>query len=452
MEALEGLATEVCEANDGNEAMKLLMAGDFDVAFLDIRMPGYSGLDVLEKSQAAGISTSIVMITAGNALESAVEAMTRGSVDFIAKPFSLQQLQSVLEKALRHREIARVVERGELLAQNSTQLQQLMGTNPAMLEVFKTVGRVARRDVPILITGESGTGKELVARAIHKASPRKEQPFVAINSAAIPKELLETELFGHVKGSFTGALATRTGRFREADGGTLFLDEIGDMPISLQAKLLRVLQEQEVTPIGSSHPEPVNVRVVAATHRDLRAEIDAGRFRMDLLYRISVVPIRIPPLRERPDDIPVLAQYFARLHGYVVAQAPRYIAKDALQMLTRHAWPGNVRELENTIIRALVMSDALILSKEDFSFIRQEDLASQLELERIVRLEVEHALKSDNSDIYRKLMDRVERPIIQVIVEHVNGNQVQAANLLGINRNTLRKKMLEIGMLIPKEE
>lgn len=450
--ALEDSVAKMHEAADGIHALEMLLTGNIDIAFLDIRMPGHTGLDILERVQSLGISTQIVIITAGNALENAVEAMTRGSVDFIAKPFSLKQLMSVFRKAVRQRELAEVVEHGEMPPIGKVQPQQLIGASAGMLEVFKTVGRVARRDVPVLITGESGTGKELVARAIHKASDRRDSPFVAVNSAAIPKDLLESELFGHVKGSFTGAINSRPGRFREADGGTLFLDEIGDMPMSLQAKLLRVLQDQNITPVGGTQPEPVNVRVVAATHRDLNAEIEAERFRLDLLYRISVVPISIPPLRERPGDIPVLAQYFARLHGYIVAQTPKYLAKNAIKRLLTHAWPGNVRELENTIIRALVMSNANILDQEDFSFLHKEIAASQTDLEQIIQREVENALSSNDSDIYHTLMNRVEHPIIKAIVNHVNGNQVHAANLLGINRNTLRKKMLEIGMLLPKEE
>lgn len=454
IEFLESHVSDFIEAEDGHQALDTLTKEAFDVAFLDIRMPGFSGLDILEKSSSFKIPTAIIIVTAGNALESAVEAMTRGASDFLSKPFGQEDLLRVFKKALRQRALNDVVENGELAPAGEPQFNRLIGVTPEILDVFKTVGRVAKHDVPILITGESGTGKELVARAAHKASQRSGRPFVAVNSAAIPKDLLESELFGHEKGAFTGAVSSRPGRFKEADGGTLFLDEIGDMPLSLQAKLLRVLQEREITPVGSNHSETVDVRVVAATHRNLQSEIQAGRFRADLLYRISVVPIHIPPLRERLDDIPVLAQYFARIHGHIVSRTPRYLAKDALHHLAEYPWPGNVRELENAVVRALVMSNSTVLSVEDFTFLEpiESGQSEEISLEKAIEREVKAAIDSNDIDLYRIFMDRTERPLVKTVIEHVKGNQVQAASLLGINRNTLRKKMVEIGIKLPKDE
>jgi two-component system nitrogen regulation response regulator GlnG len=330
-----------------------------------------------------------------------------------------------------------------------------VGRSAALLDVFKTIGRVAARDVPVLVTGESGTGKELVARAIHAASPRAARPFVAVNTAAIPRELLESELFGHERGAFTGAVAARVGRFREASGGTLFLDEIGDMPVELQAKLLRVLQEGEVTPLGASRTERVDVRIVAATHRDPDAAVRDGSFREDLLYRLRVVPIHIPPLRERRDDIPVLAEHFVARYAEGLAGGARALTQGALERLCGFDWPGNVRELENAIKRALVLSHADVLSPEDFGFLEEAPPASEArgELSAIVRSEVEEELEGpDPREIYRHVLERVERPLIETVLERTEGNQIRAAGLLGINRNTLRKKIAELRIRVPGRE
>jgi two-component system nitrogen regulation response regulator GlnG len=319
-----------------------------------------------------------------------------------------------------------------------------------MLEIFKTVGRLAGRDVSILVTGESGTGKEVVARAIHAASPRAAGPFVPVNTAAIPRELLESELFGHERGAFTGAIEARVGRFREASGGTLFLDEIGDMPVELQAKLLRVLQSSEVTPVGGRRAERVDVRIVAATHRDLDAMVAEGAFREDLLYRLRVVPIHIPALRERREDIPVLAEHFVSRYAEELAGGARFLSQTALARLGRHAWPGNVRELENAIKRALVLADADVLSPEDFAFLDQAPSGgAHPGLESLVENAVAQALDAGEADVYHRLLERIERPLIQAALARTDGNQIRAAALLGINRNTLRKKIAELAIVLP---
>ena len=310
-EALEEQGCDVVTVEDGDAALEALAAGGFDLAFLDIRMPGATGLEILDRLREQQSDTAAVIITAQNTFENAVEAMKRGALDYLVKPFELREVAALLEKALRARELQREVaqlrrEAGRRAASGA----RWVGRSPALLEIFKTVGRVAARDVPVLVTGESGSGKEVVARAIHAASPRSAGPFIAVNTAAIPRELLESELFGHERGAFTGAVAARQGRFREASRGTIFLDEIGDMSMDLQAKLLRVLQDSEVTPVGGSAPEPIDVRVLAATHRDLDAAVAENRFREDLLYRLRVVPLHVPPLRERADVLAALAEHF----------------------------------------------------------------------------------------------------------------------------------------------
>jgi len=331
---------------------------------------------------------------------------------------------------------------------------RLVGRSNAILEVFKTIGRVAARDIAVLITGESGTGKELVARAIHQASARAAGAFVAVNAAAIPRELLESELFGHEKGAFTGAIESRLGRFREASGGTLFLDEIGDMPLDLQAKLLRVLQSDEVTAVGGKRAEKVDVRIVAATHRDLDLHVRDGRFREDLLYRLRVVPIEIPPLRERPEDIPVLAEHFTARYAEELGTQARLLSEPALDQICAYEWPGNVRELENAIKRALVLASHDVLTPDDFAFLRGTPPPSAEatgSLEDLVRGEVEAMLRgADPRDVYPRILARTERPLLEAVLAHTGGNQLRAAVLLGINRNTLRKKLTELGIAIPE--
>jgi two-component system nitrogen regulation response regulator GlnG len=455
-ETLEEEGCEVVEAEDGSAALEILAGGGLDLAFLDIRMPGPSGLELLDRVQAMGSDTAVVIITAQNTFENAVEAMKRGALDYLVKPFGMAEVRALASKALRVRALEDEVHtlRREV-ARQTVPGDRLVGRSAALLEVFKTIGRVAARDVPVLITGESGTGKELVARAIHAASGCCDGPFVAINTAAIPRDLLESEIFGHERGAFTGAVAARAGRFREASGGTLFLDEIGDMPMELQAKLLRVLQEGEVTPVGGSRPEAVDVRVIAATHRDPDSAVRDGHFREDLLYRLRVVPIHIPPLRDRREDVAVLAEHFVARYGESLAGGPCGLTEAAVERLTRFDWPGNVRELENAIKRALVLSHSDLLGPEEFDFLNDAP-ATDLDvptLTQLVRRETEAELdEPEPSELYRDLIERVERPLIEVVLERTEGNQIRAAALLGINRNTLRKKIADLGIRVPGRE
>jgi two-component system nitrogen regulation response regulator GlnG len=450
-ETLQSAGHEVVEAPTGDEALRALSSTPFDVAFLDIRMPGASGLELLDQLRGLGSDAAVVIITAQSTFENAVEAMKRGALDYLVKPFGMDAVLALVSKVLRTRALEREVRAlRRQVGLGAAASERLVGRSSTMLEVFKTIGRVAASDVPVLITGESGAGKEVVARAIHHASGRAEGPFVAVNAAAIPRELLESELFGHERGAFTGAVEARQGRFREARGGTLFLDEIGDMPLELQAKLLRVLQSGEVTSVGGRKPEHVDVRILAATHRDLGAAVREGRFREDLLWRLRVVPIAIPPLRERPDDVVALAEHFVARYGEELG-GPRALSPAALERLLAHPWPGNVRELENAIKRALVLSTGEALGPDAFAFLEAPaapgGAGGAPPLEEVVAREVDAALASgEPRDLHEALLRRLERPLLARVLSHTGGNQLRAAALLGINRNTLRKKLTELGI------
>jgi two-component system nitrogen regulation response regulator GlnG len=455
-EALEEHGCDVVDVDNGDAAFEALAAGEFPIAFFDIRMPGLTGLELLDRLQAVGSQTAVVIITAQNTFENAVEAMRRGAFEYLVKPFGIADVKAVADKALRTHQLRDEVRalRREVSGRLASG-DRIVGRNAAMLEVFKTIGRVAGRDISVLITGESGTGKELVARAIHAASPRSSGAFVPVNTTAIPRDLLESELFGHERGAFTGALASRIGRFSEASGGTLFLDEIGDMPPDLQAKLLRVLQDQSVTPVGAQCAQKVDVRVIAATHRDLDRLISIGSFREDLLYRLRVMPIHMPALRDRSEDIEVLAEYFIARYADDLTGSARYLTDSAVEFLARHSWPGNVRELENAVKRALVLSRGEVLTQEDFAFLESDSAEPDAvdSLRRLIERDVQSALENrETGEIHRSWLERVERPLLETVLSHTDGNQIRAAALLGINRNTLRKKISDLGIALPSRQ
>jgi two-component system nitrogen regulation response regulator GlnG len=451
---LEDDGHEVVTVVTGDEAFEALAGEDFDIAFLDIRMPGATGLEILERMRTLGSDTAIVIMTAESTFDNTMEAMKQGALDYMRKPFSLGEASLLVGKALRNRSLQREVRllRREVAGQASAP-DRLIGRCDAMLEVFKTIGKVAASDVPVLVTGETGTGKERVARAIHDASPRAGERFVAVNTAAIPRELLESELFGHERGAFTGAVESRPGRFREASGGTLLLDEIGDMATDLQAKLLRVLQNGEVTSVGGKRADQVNVRVVAATHRDLEQMVREGKFREDLYYRLRIVPVHLPPLRERSEDVRSLAEHFVSLYSAELVGEPRFLSEAALDRLATHPWPGNVRELENAIKRALVLASSEVLTPEDFGFLDAAagDQEAPIALGDLVRRELDQAIAEgdEGGEVYRRVLESVERPLIEAALERTGGNQIKAAALLGINRNTLRKKIVDLGIPVP---
>jgi two-component system nitrogen regulation response regulator GlnG len=446
-----GAGNEIVEAVDGEEARARLGSEVFDLAFLDIRMPGSSGLELLDELKARGADAPpVVIMTAQNTFDNAVEAMKRGAFDYLTKPFDLKQVEALVAKAhnlssLRgevaelRRELGHVFRGGEML----------VGQSPAMLDTLKLIGRVAASEAAVLILGESGTGKELIARAIHYHSRRREGPFVAVNMSAIPSELIEAELFGHERGAFTGATEARSGRFREAHGGTLLLDEIGDLPLTLQAKLLRVLQEREVTPLGGREPLPIDVRILAATHRDLEKLVTEKQFREDLYFRLNVVPIRLAPLRERRDDIPVLVQHFVERFSRELDVPPRWPTEAALKLLCSQRWPGNVRELENVIKRALVLSSGQVVTPEDIQGATGLDAPASDRWTEVARREFGDALDgldADEAGPYWQFVERLERSLITEALQRCKGNQIRAARRLGINRNTLRKKMTDLGI------
>jgi len=456
-EALEGAGHEVVEAADGNAAREALAGRRFDLALLDIRMPGPSGLELLDELRArGGDAPAVVIMTAQNSFENAVEAMKRGAFDYLTKPFDLPQVEALVEKARQLRSLrGEVADLRRQIGEVFRAGEALVGRTAPMMELFKTIGRVAASDAAVLILGESGTGKEVVARAIHYHSRRREGPFVAVNMTALPSELIEAELFGHERGAFTGATDARAGRFREAQGGTLLLDEIGDLPLPLQAKLLRVLQERVVSPLGGRQAVPIDVRIIASTHRDLEELVREKRFREDLYFRLNVVPVRIAPLRERKGDIPLLVTHFVERFAQELGVPRRWPTESALERLRQHAWPGNVRELENAIKRALVLASGEVITAED---IDQATAASRggsasdwAELARRELAErfdagVEPSDEEAASGPYWSFVSRLERAVIREALERSRGNQIQAARLLGINRNTLRKKIAELGI------
>ncbi len=369
--ALRKKGLNVDLAKDGDEALRLIKTHSYDLAILDIKMPGLSGLELLDRVRELKSDLLIVIMTAEASMKNAVEAMKRGAYDYLTKPFDLDVIDAILEKVNRAREMTTQVSLLKEELKDRYQVEKtIIGNSPAMREIYKTIGKVAPSDVTVLVQGESGTGKELIARAIHFNSKRLGKPFVALNCAAIPKELLESELFGFEKGAFTGATERKLGKFEQANHGTIFLDEIGDMPFDLQSKILRVLQEKEVTRTGGSQVIPVDVRVVAATNQDLEDMVRRKQFREDLFYRLNVIPLHLVPLRERNEDIPLLVDYFLSKVCAELEVPVKQCAPDAVRLLTSYSWPGNVRELENTIKRAVILSSDPLLTAADFPGLR----------------------------------------------------------------------------------
>jgi two-component system, NtrC family, nitrogen regulation response regulator GlnG len=447
-------------ARDGDEALRLIRSESYDLAILDIKMPGISGLDLLEKVHDLKADLLVIIMTAEAGMKNAVEAMKRGAYDYLTKPFDLDVMDAIIEKANRAREMTlQVTTLKEELKEHYLLENGIIGNSAPMREVYKTIGKVAPSDMTVLVQGESGTGKELIARAIHYNSRRLVKPFIAMNCAAIPKELLETELFGHEKGSFTGATERKPGKFEQANGGTIFLDEIGDMPLELQAKILRVLQEREITRTGGSQNITVDVRIVAATNQDLLQLVQQRLFREDLYYRLNVVPINLLPLRERREDILLLVDHFLQKTCAELDIPLKKIEQTALDRLVANSWPGNVRELENVIKRAVILSSDPLLTTDDFPVLTPaagaagggDDLSLEGLVDRKLRACFVNVDKLDDGDIYNMVIEQVERPLISFLLEKTRWNQVRAANILGINRNTLRKKITDLGIEIKKE-
>src|SRR5918999_1129838 len=391
--ALEEEGYWVQTAVDGSGARQSLTDCNFDVALVDIKLPDIDGLTVLKESKDDGIDTAMIIMTSQNTMRNAIGAMKSGAFDYITKPFDLDEVLVLVKRAIDSRKLSRDFrELKEEVKKRFEPGVNIIGTSPSMQIVYKTIGQVVDTQATILILGESGTGKELVAKTIHYNSPRWNQPFVAINCAAIPRDLLESELFGHEKGAFTGALDRRLGKFELADGGTLFLDEVGDIPLELQTKLLRVLQDHEYSRVGGRDVLKADVRILAATNQDVDKAVKEKRFREDLYFRLKVIPISLPPLRERRGDIPLLISYFIEKINREMGIQISGISPEAQKLLEEHSWPGNVRELENTLIRAAVLSSGPILFPKDFT-LQSKPAANlevdQLSLEEIIRHKLE---------------------------------------------------------------
>jgi len=445
-------------AADGKEALEMFRHKNYDMAVLDIKMPGITGLELLKRFQEDRPELLTVIMTAESTMKNAIEAMKQGAYDYITKPFDLDALDAIILKANK---ATAVSEQVNLLKEELREHYQLdrniIGNSQPMQQVYKLLGKVAPSDVTVLVTGESGTGKELVARAIHYNSPRLGKPFLALNCAAIPRELLESELFGHEKGAFTGATERKSGKFEQANGGTLFLDEIGDMPLELQAKLLRVLQEKEITRTGGSVTIQVDVRIVAATNQELKKKVRSKEFREDLYYRLNVVPLELPPLRERREDIPLLTEYFIQHAIEELGVGTKWCTEETIKMLQTYNWPGNVRELENAIQRATLLSSDPMLTPADFPILgepqHKEEQNSSLEALIANKLQASLAQMDVNEldNLYDMVLQQMERPLIQIVLEKTRGNQVRTAEILGINRNTLRKKINTLGIEVKKD-
>ncbi len=445
-------------ASDGTEALNMALNKEYDLAVLDIKMPGITGLELLGRLQEERPQLLVVIMTAESTMKNAVEAMKGGAYDYITKPFDLDALDAIILKANKATAVTEEVHRlKQELKEHFMVERTIIGKSLPMQEVYKVLGKVAPSEATVLVTGESGTGKELVARAIHFNSPRLGKPFLALNCAAIPRELLESELFGFEKGAFTGATERKIGKFEQANGGTLFLDEIGDMPLELQAKLLRVLQEKEISRTGGSTPIQVDVRIVAATNQDLKERVRAKDFREDLYYRLNVVPIALPPLRERIDDLPLLVEFFIQKLSEEQGATTRGYTKETLDRLKAYHWPGNVRELENSIQRAALLSPHLMLQPDDFPLLEGEDRdnGNDDSLEKLIANKLHSSLAKmdvqELDNLYEMVLHQMERPLINIVMEKTRGNQVRAAEILGINRNTLRKKIQTLSITLRKD-
>ena len=435
-------------AEDGTQARTLARQNHYDLAVLDIKMPGIHGLELLKQFRSDHPGTLVIIMTAEATMEHAVTAMKNGAYDYLTKPFDLTALDAIILKAEKAAELTGKIDQlKEELQEQCSVGRSIIGNSPPMQEIYKILGRIAGSDITALITGESGTGKELVARAIHINSQRLGKPFIALNCAAIPHELLETELFGHERGAFTGAIERRTGKFEQADGGTLFLDEIGDMPLELQAKLLRVLQEKEITRTGGNKTLKVNVRIIAATNQNILQLVKENRFREDLYYRLNVVPIKLPPLRKRRDDLPELMDFFLQKAKQEFGIDSMECSSEVLELFTTYRWPGNVRELENAIKRAVLLSPNQVLIPIDFPDLLEGEKSPQKSesLEGLVAQKLENSLARMNlkemNNLYEMVLHQVERPLINIVLQKTRGNQIKTADILGINRNTLRKKI-----------
>ena len=417
---------DVVDVPDGLRALDAVRASQVDLVLLDIRLPEMDGIEVLERIKAIDEGIEVVLVIAVRTVRTAVAAMKLGAFDYLTKPFEEDELLAVIARALEKRALEREVTflRGELA--RARDFDEIVGHHPAMQKVYRLVAQVARTTTTVLITGESGTGKELVARAIHRQGPRRDKPFVAVNPAAVAESLIESELFGHERGAFTGANQRKLGRFELAQGGTLFLDEIATLKGELQVKLLRVLQEREIERVGGTHPIKIDVRVVAATNADLKDAVARGAFREDLYYRLNVVSIDVPPLAQRADDIPLLVEHFVHRYSRECNKPVDELSPEVLTALREYEWPGNVRELQNVIERAVVLAEGPVIQLSD------------LPLDVLLPKHREKVRTADHLPL-KDATEEFERQIVLRVLERVGGNQSEAARILGLHRNTINR-------------
>ncbi|MDR3514108.1 MAG: sigma-54 dependent transcriptional regulator [Caulobacteraceae bacterium] len=452
----EGLV--VAHAENGEQAIDRLMAGGADAVMLDLVMPGQGGLETLKEMRARGFTQPVIVLTATGGIDTVVQAMQAGAQDFFIKPASPERIMVSIRNALQMGELKGEVDRLKKRSAGKITFEELIGASPAMAMVKRLGERAARSSIPILILGESGVGKELIARAVHGASDRAGKPFVAVNCGALPENLVESILFGHEKGSFTGATDKHLGKFQEASGGTLFLDEVGELPLDMQVKLLRALQEGEIDPIGAKRPVRVDARIISATNRDLAQQVAHGLFREDLYYRLNVFPIEAPSLRERREDIPALVEHFIRRFNVEEGKRVAGATAETMALLAAQDWPGNVRQLENAVYRAIVLSDAPYLQPYDFPAISglQAPLPAPAAepsartvpsiAELIEDLPTDSPVRILDERGHLRTLEEIERDLIQLAIEIYSGHMSEVARRLGIGRSTLYRKVREQGL------
>ena len=454
---LQDLGYEIFMATNLKELWKLIESNKGDVLITDVMLPDGELFDILPQIVEYRENLPVIVVSAKNNLQTAISATKQGAYEYLPKPFDLDELQKLIKKALESKQNLK----NKTKIRNESEKQLIVGRSPAMQDLYKSIARLSQNDLTVMIYGESGTGKELVAKALHKYSTRSEKPFIALNMAAIPNDLIESELFGHEKGSFTGAHQKSDGKFKLAEKGTLFLDEIGDMPIDAQTRLLRVLQEGEFTPIGGKEKIQADTRIIAATHKNLSNLIEKGEFREDLFYRLNVVPISIPPLRERKEDIPELVNHFLDKAKDLQLE-PKKFTTESFQILEKYQWPGNVRELENFILKLCALytdenimnedlaEEILNLQKLDEQMLDVDNQFSKI-LENYLSRNINKINKEYQGDVYNYFVTELEKVLLLEVLKNKNGNQLKAAELLGLNRNTLRKKITELNISIDQE-
>ncbi len=455
-QALSRAGHEVRVTSNASTLWRWIAAGDGDLVITDVVMPDENAFDMLPRIKKARPDLPVVVMSAQNTFMTAIRASEAGAYDYLPKPFDLTELLQIVGRGLSEPKRPK----NKLRDEEPPESMPLIGRSAAMQDIYRMLARMMQTDLTVMISGESGTGKELVARALHEHGRRRDGPFVALNMAAIPRDLIESELFGHEKGAFTGAQSRSSGRFEQAEGGTLFLDEIGDMPMEAQTRLLRVLQQGEYTTVGGRTPIRTDVRIVAATNKDLRTQIHQGLFREDLFYRLNVVPLRLPPLRERSEDVPDLVRHFFRL-GEGEGLPTKRIAQDGIDLMKRYSWPGNVRELENFVRRLAALYPQDEISAEtvesELQMTQMPDTASvapatgDVTVSEAVELHLQHYFAGFGAELpppglYHRVLAEVEYPLILASMTATNGNQIKAAELLGLNRNTLRKKIRDHGI------